>query len=193
MNIFITTLMLLLASTSFAAAQDAKSLSTQKRTSEEQRAYDYEFNRDEQCQGYDFGVKRLGIENPCGKKEPAPEPVIEDVKVDVLNEYIVYFDFDKANIRDRDIDVLNMAAREITTYNPGKVLVAGYTDTRGSSDYNSTLSAKRAGVVSQYLTSMGVSNFVVNQAAMGETNLAVPTEDEVKLQENRRVKIQFVK
>lgn len=194
MKILTTTLVALLATTTIASAQDARELSTQVKSSAEQRAYDYEFNRDEQCQGYDFGVKRLGIENPCGKKETAEVTTMtEEVSTTVLNEYVVYFDFDAANIRPSDMDILNAAAREITTYNPSKVLVAGYTDTRGSQEYNDDLSAKRANAVSNYLTSRGVSNFVVDEAALGETSLAVPTADEVKLQENRRVKIQFIR
>jgi len=181
----------LLASTSIVSANDGMSLSQKMKTVEEQRAYDYEFNRDEQCQGYALGIKRLGIKDPCAKDEE--EETVKATKVNVLSEYVVYFNFDDSNIRESDEAILNKAARDITRYNPREVRIAGYTDTRGSMAYNSVLSATRADNVSDYLTDLGVSNFVVDEDAMGETNLAVPTGDEVKLQENRRVTIQFIR
>ena len=137
----------ILASTAIsmpAFANEGAILSQQKKTLEEQRAYQYEFERDEQCQGYGFGVKRLGMDDACAKKEEvvvveeiviieevvAPEPA--PVPVDVLKEYVVYFDTDKATIRAADQTILKQAAGEINQYNPSDVLVAGYTDTKGS-------------------------------------------------------------
>ncbi len=179
----------LLATTSIASATEALNLATQPKTIQEQRAYDYEFNRDEQCQGYYLGVKRLGFKDPCKKDD-------DDVNVTpmtVLSEYVVYFDFDDAEVRPQDERILRQAAREITKYNPREVRVAGYTDTRGSMAYNEELSANRADNVSDYLTDLGVSNFVVDEEAMGETNLAVPTDDGVRAQANRRVLVQFIR
>ena len=201
-----TTLLAITALPTFAQADNGKELSVQQKTVAEHQAYQYEFDR-EQCQGYDFGIKKLGITDTCKKK---PEQVIVEVEVikeviveapapaavepvKVLKEYIVYFDFDKSTIRNSDISILNSVSSEIQQYNPDDVLIAGYTDTRGSQAYNSALSAKRANVVSNYLNKMGVGNSVVNQKALGETNLAVPTGDSTKSQENRRVTIQFVR
>jgi len=181
----------LLASTSIASAQDGMELSREANTIREQNAYQYEFDRDEQCQGYYWGVKRLGLKDPCDKDDE--EVVVTETAVDVLNEYVVYFDFDKANVREGDKDVLSQAVREITKYNPSEVRVAGYTDTRGSMAYNEALSARRADNVSDYLTSKGVSNFVVDEEALGETELAVATGDEVRSQPNRRVVVQFIR
>ena len=181
----------LLASTSIASATEGLALSQNADTIQEENAYNYEFNRDEQCQGYALGVARLGIENPCVKEEE--EKVVKKSTVNVLSEYTVYFDFDESEIRANDKAVLNDAARDITKYNPSEVRIAGHTDTRGSMAYNEVLSASRADNVSDYLTSLGVSNFVVDEDALGETNLAVPTGDEVKEQKNRRVTIQFIR
>lgn len=193
MKLLTATAIGLLATTTMAHAQEnAIDLSRQADTVVEENAYQYEFDRDEQCQGYYWGVKRLGYENPCARDEDEDQ-VSAPVPMKVLNEYIVYFDFDKSNVREEDKDVLTQAARDISKYNPSKVLVAGYTDTRGSMDYNEALSARRANSVSSYLTSLGVSNFVVDEEALGETNLAVPTPDETKAQPNRRAVIQFIK
>jgi len=191
MKLLTLTVLGLLATTTMASAQNGKTLAYNANTVHEENAYTYEFDRDEQCQGYYWGVKRLGLENPCAIDDEEEEVMVQNVNV--LNEYVVYFDFDRANVREGDRAILRQAASEITTYNPSKVLIAGYTDTRGSMAYNNQLSAERANSVSNYLTSLGVNNFVVDQEALGETNLAVPTGDEVKAQENRRVKIQFIR
>jgi outer membrane protein OmpA-like peptidoglycan-associated protein len=169
----------------------ALELSQTADTVREENAYHYEFNRDEQCQGYFWGVKRLGITNACDNDDEVVTRAADN-EMQILNEYVVYFDFDESDIRDQDEDVLRQAARDISRYNPSRVLVAGYTDTEGSMDYNRALSSRRADSVSQYLTSMGVSNTVVNQRALGETELAVPTPDSTRMQQNRRVVVQFV-
>ena len=173
------------------AQEDARELSRKADTTEEFRAYDYEYDRDEQCQGYEFGVKRLGFENPCNKAEPVaePEPVAMPV---VLKEYTVYFDFDSSAIRAQDESVLQQAAAGITKYNPTEVVVVGHADTHGDAKYNQALSAKRANAVSTQLTSMGVKNYVLGEEAKGEMEPAVPTGDNVKLQENRFVSIRFM-
>lgn len=171
---------------------DALELSRQADTVREENAYNYEFNRDEQCQGYFWGVKRLGYDNFCDNDEEEVV-VAADNEYEVLNEYVVYFDFDKSNIRQSDMDVISRASNDITKYNPRQVLVAGYTDTSGSMTYNEALSARRANAVSNALTNRGVTNMVVDEKALGETELAVPTGDGVKLQQNRRVVIQFVR
>jgi len=193
----------LLASNAFA--NEGTALSQKEKTVAEHQAYQYEFDRDEACQGYASGVKRLGMDNACAKKEEpviVEEVIVEEVvvveeivyeePVKVLKEYVIYFDTNSADVADSERGKLNEAAQQIRTYNPSDVLVAGYTDTRGDNDYNTKLSAKRARTVSQILSVLGVSNNVVNESALGESNLAVQTDDNVENQANRRVQIQFV-
>lgn len=166
-------------------------LSREAETPAEQRAYHYEFDRDEQCQGYALGVKRLGIDDPCGRKKV--EKVVEAKKVEMVKEYVVYFDFDDETVREDDKAILQQAANEITQYNPDQVIVVGHADTKGSAEYNEALSARRANAVSEVLTSLGVNNFVLDKKAKGEMAPAVPTADGVKLQENRFVSVQFLR
>lgn len=190
------TVMAVLLGAGNAMAQDSGLDAIDSNSVKAQNAYQYEFNRDEQCQGYYWGVKRLGIESPCAKKEEKAEEVTQiepAAQAELLNEYVVYFDFDESHIRQQDMDVLRKAAMDIQQYDPSQVAVVGFTDTRGSSDYNERLSARRAESVSEALTEMGVENYVVDKAARGENDLAVQTPDGVKMQENRRVAIQFLR
>ncbi|MBU0859490.1 MAG: OmpA family protein, partial [Alphaproteobacteria bacterium] len=80
-----------------------------------------------------------------------------------------------------------------TRYNPREVTVAGHADKSGASDYNIALSERRAQAVSKVLTERGVANRVITQEAYGEAQPAVDTPDGVKLRENRRVVVEFLK
>ena len=189
-----TTALTLMLTAGVASANDEAMDLIDSNSVNEQNAYQYEFNRDEQCQGYAYGVKRIGIYNACDNDEAEEITMVEPAaNTELLNEYVVYFDFDESHIRQQDMDVLRQAARDITDYNPSDVAVVGYTDTEGSTAYNDALSARRANEVSEALTQMGVDNYVVNKAAKGERELAVPTPDSTRLQENRRVAIQFLR
>lgn len=156
----------------------------------EQNAYQYESR--EPCQGYDFGVKRLGVDHTCQKHE---KQVMKKTFADtgVFKSYTVYFDLNSSDIRSSERATLDRVAREIATLQPTSVTVVGHADASGPADYNRELSSRRANSVSSALTSMGVKNRVINEKAKGEEDLAVPTPDGVKLQENRRVTIQFRK
>ncbi|MFH1158454.1 MAG: OmpA family protein [Pseudomonadota bacterium] len=103
----------------------------------------------------------------------------------------VYFNFDKSNIRDSEKEKIGQAAQQIKTYNPKKVTVSSYADTSGSGDYNQKLSERRARGVVRELGAYGIEAEIIDQDAYGETHLAVPTGDGVKMPENRRAVIDF--
>lgn len=111
----------------------------------------------------------------------------------VLADYEIHFAFDSAAIEPQANDMLDKIASEINTYHPGEVTVAGHADRSGPADYNVNLSQRRADAVSQALTARGVTNRVIDEQALGESDPAVPTPDGVKLRENRRVEVQFLK
>ena len=121
------------------------------------------------------------------------ETVTTRTEMQSIAEYNVHFDFDKADLRPGDIATLDRVAREINTYKPTEVTVAGHTDRSGSYEYNYALSQRRAQAVSRALTERGVVNRVIQTEAHGETQPAVATPDGVKLEENRRVEIDFMK
>ncbi len=109
----------------------------------------------------------------------------------IVSSYPIYFDFDKSNIRSSETSTLDKVANEISVHHPIQVTVAGHTDTSGSAQYNDALSQRRAAAVAQALTSKGIQNEIINKAAYGESDLAVPTPNGVKLEQNRRVVIDF--
>lgn len=107
-----------------------------------------------------------------GKPEPAPKPttvVVEDAPdpyVIPLDPYDAptpqapegasfYFRTDKHNISDRATDRLDELAQTLIV-SGRSVEITGFADRRGPSDYNLTLSHKRACAVRDYLLREGV-------------------------------------
>ncbi len=101
---------------------------------------------------------------------------------------IIYFDFDKFNLskvsKEKIKLFLDNYSSKITEY-----LVVGHTDTKGTKNYNLSLSIKRAEVVQEILINYGVSQNSIKILGKGEESLAVDTPDETKQPANRRVEI----
>ena len=101
---------------------------------------------------------------------------------------IIYFDFDKfslSSVSTHKIKLfLNKYKNEINEY-----LVVGHTDTKGSKEYNLSLSIKRAEVVKNLLIKNGINHKKVKILGKGEESLAIITQDETKQPGNRRVEI----
>ena len=101
---------------------------------------------------------------------------------------IIYFDFDKFNLSEVSKDKIKLFldenGNEINEY-----LVIGHTDTKGTNDYNLSLSIKRAEVVRDILINYGVNKSTIKILGKGEESLAVDTPDNTKQPANRRVEI----
>lgn len=118
---------------------------------------------------------------------------VKSTLLPVIATYTVYFDFDKSGLTADQQKTIDKLIQDVNTYRPTQVTVTGHTDTAGSAQYNQQLSAKRADTVSKALARHNVSSFYLNEAALGEQDLAVTTPDETKLSSNRRVVVQFRK
>ncbi|MGG6269938.1 OmpA family protein [Leptolyngbya sp. AN03gr2] len=70
----------------------------------------------------------------------------------------ILFDFDKADIRPNAKPTLQKLSVLLKTYQNSPTEIRGHTDSKGSDDYNQTLSERRAKAVEAYL----VQNFQVN-------------------------------
>jgi OmpA-OmpF porin, OOP family len=129
---------------------------------------------------YNFGVA----------PEPVPAPVATAVPASpVSRSYLVFFDWDKANLTDRARQIVSEAAANSTKVQYTRLEVNGYTDTSGTPKYNQGLSVRRAQAVAAELVKDGVPKSAITIQGFGETHLLVPTGEGVREPQNRRVEI----
>ena len=120
--------------------------------------------------------------------EPIPAPVAAPA-AQAANAFNVYFDFDSWTLKAEQLTVLDDVIASARTGGQTNINIVGHTDTSGSSDYNQALSVKRANVVVEALVKMGARRPALHASGVGETDLAVQTEDNVKEAKNRRTVI----
>ncbi len=119
---------------------------------------------------------------PMAEPVPAPEPVARD--------YLVFFDFDKTAIRADSASILDRVVEAMEETGSDSVTLVGHTDTMGPAAYNQILSVERALSVSDYLKSKGITRGI-STSGKGQTDLRVPTPNQVEEQENRNVQIRI--
>ncbi|MBV9200570.1 MAG: OmpA family protein [Alphaproteobacteria bacterium] len=112
---------------------------------------------------------------------PAPPPQV----------FLVFFDWDRADITPAGMDVIRLAANAYRAGGSVRLQVTGYTDLSGSAGYNQRLSVRRANNVANALTNLGVPRSDMAVAGRGENDPRVPTPPGVREPQNRRVEIGF--
>ncbi len=126
-------------------------------------------------------------EMPMAEPEPvemAPEPI--------ETRYVVLFEFDVSELDDVAKSQIQAAAEAAEALDEvDEVRVTGHADRSGPEKYNQTLSQARADNVAGALTAEGVEQELLRIFAVGESNLAVPTDDGVRAVLNRRVVIEL--
>lgn len=81
---------------------------------------------------------------------------------------VVYFDFDKSNIRDDAATTLNVLVDLMNKYPSMEVEVSAHTDARGNDQYNLDLSKRRAASTLEYLVSKGIDRNRLKSIGYGE-------------------------
>ena len=100
----------------------------------------------------------------------------------------IYFDFDMALVRADQKPTLQANATQIQQHAEWRrVTLQGYTDERGTEEYNLALGERRANSVKRYLESLGVPGSRIDTVSFGEADPAVPGHDESAWRWNRRV------
>ncbi len=121
------------------------------------------------------------------KAAPAPAPMV------LPDPFAIYFDFDSDALTVDAKAEISVVVAAIKKHSPSKVIVAGHTDTAGSSAYNQNLAGERAAAVVAALESHGVSAYKVKSQDLGENAPAVNTGDGISEFRNRRVIVTLLK
>ncbi|MBC9209054.1 OmpA family protein [Roseomonas aerophila] len=103
--------------------------------------------------------------------------------------YLVFFDFDRADLTDRARQIIAEAAQNAGRVQSTRIEVAGHADRAGSPQYNQRLSQRRADAVAAELGRLGIARSAITVQAFGESRPLVPTADGVREPQNRRVEI----
>ena len=143
---------------------------------------------DDKCPGTAAGT----IVGPDG----CPQKVVIDLRG-------VNFKFDRPKKGETDISkslaepsadsiaVLNQAVDTLQRYPQVHVTVAGYTDSKGTDEYNQSLSERRASIVYNYLTSHGIdASRLEGPIGHGESNPIGDNETDAGRAQNRRTELQ---
>jgi outer membrane protein OmpA-like peptidoglycan-associated protein len=115
---------------------------------------------------------------------PAPPPPPPQART-----YLVFFDWDRADLSDRARQIVAEAASASTHQTTTQLEVNGYTDLSGTPAYNQKLSVRRARTVQAELIKDGVAANEIEIHGYGESNPLVPTAPGVREPQNRRVEI----
>jgi peptidoglycan-associated lipoprotein len=111
---------------------------------------------------------------------------------ELLSKRLVYFDFDRDELRAGDQAVVAAHAKYLVSNPSIKVRLEGHTDERGTREYNIGLGERRAQAVRRALMLQGVGEQQLTTVSFGEERPAVPGEDEAAWSQNRRVEILYV-
>lgn len=114
------------------------------------------------------------------------ERVGEGIKV-TLPESIVNFAYDSSNLTDAAKTNLDKLAAVLTNNPDTNVNVYGHTDSRGTDEYNLSLSDRRAAAVKSYLMSKGISGARLFPMGMGEKEPVATNDTDAGRAQNRRV------
>jgi opacity protein-like surface antigen len=125
--------------------------------------------------GYKFGPPAPAMAPP----PPAPTTA----------QYIVFFDFDRANLTAQAVQTIKQAAAAAKAGNKTRIGVTGHADRSGSDAYNMALSLRRANAVKDQLVREGIPAAGITVVGRGESQPLVPTADGVREPQNRRVEI----
>ncbi len=109
-----------------------------------------------------------------------------------LTEDSLLFGFDRSELRPEDREILSRIAGVMLASYGFKAFVYGHADDQGPSDYNQTLSERRAAAVRDYLAQAGIPGDVLEAKGFGEQSPRVRGHSREARQKNRRVEIAIV-
>jgi len=132
----------------------------------------------------------IGLRYAFGVTPPPPAPVVAQAAAPApARTFLVFFDFDRADLTDRARQIVAEAATSAQRTGTTRIEVSGHTDTVGSAAYNQALSQRRAAAVAAELERRGVPRSAMVLQGFGFTRLLVPTAANVREPQNRRVEI----
>jgi peptidoglycan-associated lipoprotein len=108
-----------------------------------------------------------------------------------LAKRVIYFDFDKSEIKPEFTDLVAAHARNLTAHPNLRMKLEGNTDERGTREYNIGLGERRAQAVRRALMLQGVAESQLTTVSFGAERPAAEGDDETAWAQNRRVEMVY--
>jgi peptidoglycan-associated lipoprotein len=124
---------------------------------------------------------RVTVTAPVAAVVPSPS----DEDLFARNVKDVFFDYDKANIRESDVPTVQNDKTFFAQHPNIKVLVEGHCDDRGSEEYNIALGTSRAENLKQALVQNGVPATRIRTVSYGKEKPFCSEDNEACWQQNR--------
>jgi peptidoglycan-associated lipoprotein len=116
----------------------------------------------------------------------------EAARARVTLEQMVFFDYDRSNIRDDARTILDAKIPIMRAYPDVRIRIEGHADERGSVEYNLALSLRRAESVRSYLENFGISPSRMEIVGFGEERPLDVGGNEAAFARNRRSEFRIV-
>ncbi|MBU2257929.1 MAG: OmpA family protein [Candidatus Omnitrophica bacterium] len=160
--------------------------------------------KDEDAGGYWWWPQEPGTARPWGnrgygyvykiifdyKAEELPAPKPQELRPSLLIKKIVknvkiYFDYDKAYLRDDALKILGSAIGTLKRSSETSILITGNCDIRGSEKYNEKLGRERAYAVKKYMLDNGIPEERIRIISRGKLDAIGSITDIVGMQKDR--------
>ena len=124
------------------------------------------------------------------KEEELPPPKPQELRPSLLIKKIIknvkiYFNYDKANLRDDAIKLLTGAVGTLKRNHEASILITGNCDVRGSEAYNEKLGRRRAEAVKKFMLDNDVPEERIRIISRGKLDAVAPITDLVGMQRDR--------
>lgn len=116
----------------------------------------------------------------------SPEEVMQKEKSALMEDQVVYFDFDRSSVSSKYYSLLDQHAAFLVKNPQQSIVVEGHCDNRGTPEYNIALGERRAKSVETYLMNAGVSASQLSVVSYGEEKPINTSGTEAAFNENRR-------
>lgn len=123
-----------------------------------------------------------------------PATVVETPSTELCELFNnIYFEFDKSDIRPESNETLDKIANILNNNAAKKYLITGYTDARGSAEYNISLSRRRAASVIKALEERGVPTDILKSRGVGKkVSYAPVSESHIVREGDRKVTVEII-
>ena len=135
--------------------------------------------------GFGCCKKSVDVEQSVAMECIAPTPAI-NAAAETITDGIIYFDFDKYDIKPEFRDMLQKKAELLKEYPCIRVRIEGNCDARGTQEYNLSLGERRARAAYEYLVMLGVNPSQLEIISFGKERPAVEGTGPAVWAKNRR-------